>query len=792
MKITKLHIENFGKLQNYDIDFSKGITTIYEENGFGKSTLAVFIMSMFYGLNKNSKHDLDENLFNKYNPWQGGVYGGSLCFECERGKFRIERIFGGKGKGSYMLYNTDNGLQSNEFTEKIGDEIFGIDADAFIKSIYIPQRDISSSMPSSIISRLSNTSLDDNDINSYDSAVSKLKNERKIYQLERGQGGKIWDNNNKINQNNYEIERLEDDIKGLPLLEKRIIEIDDEIVKSKEEQSEQNKVRDQLALAEQQQNEVQKKHKIYLEMSKKAELQKEAVAQLKAFFDTKTMPTDTELLKADADYTEYNLYLNEQVEDLTEEEENSLNHYRETFEQGIPNEVEIDITRRAFSNYNASITEKSRLQTDLDRLKNERMQKANGKKQTNKLVILVSALIFLSLALIFGAISVLKENILPLTVLAAAFACFGIGLVTYYLIAKKKDEEVDETAQKSTDEESLEGKLKEHESIITNNEKTVSAFREKYNVSDSDFLSGLMNLNTEKGNYKNLLEKETKIAEKHNKQVEKIKSAKDKLTQFLSVYYKIDDDRQIKALLDNLKIRCSKIKAEEVAYANAFKNLNDFIEQNDIDVTSLSEIVDYTVPLIEAKEKYKNLQDKIIELNKEKINKENKIKDIEAEQQRLINLLDENSRLQADVELFEYHCNIINKTLDMLAKAKENLSMRYLEPIKNGFAKYSDLLLDGGVGEFVLDTNFNVSIIECGQQREIDYFSEGYKSLIDVCLRFALIDALFGNEKPVVILDDPFVNFDDDKLKMAKKMLKLIAEDFQIIYFVCHESRICG
>ena len=50
MELIKCHVENFGKLENFDYEFKKGLNTIKENNGFGKTTFAVFIKSMFYGM----------------------------------------------------------------------------------------------------------------------------------------------------------------------------------------------------------------------------------------------------------------------------------------------------------------------------------------------------------------------------------------------------------------------------------------------------------------------------------------------------------------------------------------------------------------------------------------------------------------------------------------------------------------------------------------------------------------------------------------------------------------------
>lgn len=38
-------------------------------------------------------------------------------------------------------------------------------------------------------------------------------------------------------------------------------------------------------------------------------------------------------------------------------------------------------------------------------------------------------------------------------------------------------------------------------------------------------------------------------------------------------------------------------------------------------------------------------------------------------------------------------------------------------------------------------------------------------------MRFALVDAMYPGEKPFLILDDPFVNLDDEKLARGRRSL---------------------
>ena len=41
-----------------------------------------------------------------------------------------------------------------------------------------------------------------------------------------------------------------------------------------------------------------------------------------------------------------------------------------------------------------------------------------------------------------------------------------------------------------------------------------------------------------------------------------------------------------------------------------------------------------------------------------------------------------------------------------------------------------------------------------------------------------------------MILDDPFVNLDDETTKAALRFLRMASEEYQILYFTCHTSRL--
>ena len=190
MRLLRLEIENFGKLSGFALDLRDGLNVVCKENGFGKSTLAAFIKAMLYGLPATTKKNLDKNERKKYTPWQGGAYGGSLEFECERGCFRIERFFGAKeANDEFRLFDLSTQKPSSAFSSDVGIELLGIDADGFARSAYLSQNGMDNNDENvSVTAKLTGLLEDVNDMGSYDVAMETLDKRRKFYELKGGRG----------------------------------------------------------------------------------------------------------------------------------------------------------------------------------------------------------------------------------------------------------------------------------------------------------------------------------------------------------------------------------------------------------------------------------------------------------------------------------------------------------------------------------------------------------------------------------------------------------------------------
>lgn len=143
-------------------------------------------------------------------------------------------------------------------------------------------------------------------------------------------------------------------------------------------------------------------------------------------------------------------------------------------------------------------------------------------------------------------------------------------------------------------------------------------------------------------------------------------------------------------------------------------------------------------------------------------------------------------RLDEQIRALDERYRIAGIASDLLAEAKESLSSSYLPRL---CARCQELLcqISGRSYETVIDRDFNVSLRENGQTKSMSEFSRGTREITLLCFRVALSELLYDKAIPFVIIDDAFVNFDEENFVRATNLLKNIAKSGQVIYFTCHK-----
>ena len=178
MKLLSCHVANFGQLSDFSYIFEEDLNVLLAENGWGKSTLAAFLKVMFYGFEGENRKSEDGNERLRYKPWSGGTYGGSVTFSKGDREYRIHRSFGMRKKeDTFLLFDDKTGLPSSDFTESVGEELFGIDRASFTRTVFWSQQDHMTEATAMIQAKIGDLTAGESDLPDYDRAIRLVQRE---------------------------------------------------------------------------------------------------------------------------------------------------------------------------------------------------------------------------------------------------------------------------------------------------------------------------------------------------------------------------------------------------------------------------------------------------------------------------------------------------------------------------------------------------------------------------------------------------------------------------------------
>ena len=197
MNIKEIKINNYGNLENKEINLENGINIVYGKNESGKSTLLNYIKNIFYGISKN-KNGRDISDYERYRPWGKEDFSGKLKYELDNKKeFEIYRDF---NKKNPKIFNENLEEISKEFNidKKDGSQFFydqtKIDETMFLSTVVSMQQEVKLDKQSQqvLVQKLANLAGTGDDNISFEKVIAKL-NKRQVEEVgtERTQGKPI-------------------------------------------------------------------------------------------------------------------------------------------------------------------------------------------------------------------------------------------------------------------------------------------------------------------------------------------------------------------------------------------------------------------------------------------------------------------------------------------------------------------------------------------------------------------------------------------------------------------------
>lgn len=840
MKLISAYVENYGAISRKTIDFNDGLTQICERNGYGKTTLASFIRAMFYGLPGRKTNSTDFNDRERFYPFGGGKFGGSLIFLSNDKKYRIERFFDIKSvvKDTLALYEDGEKIECDD---NLGMKFFSLDEKTFSRTTFIGED--GGELFDGISVKLSDGA-DSRDAVSCERAVEDLDKSIKRYKALRGDSGLIKD----LKTTRRDLKTRIADLKGVEKnlsakygekakVEKLIAEAEDRRVKALRSETERaRRANYEKDLAEiTANNAIIDEYRVKYPHGFPSNGEIDAVEACSAqIVEKKRLLSDTALSPA----KEYELgELSRALDgvDLSPEAIASLRSVADEVnrlavkEENLREELvalEGDNLVDKFTKSGVDSFEVEELDAKIDRyrevVEKKRVEDENAanapKKNSRGLAVLLVGAVVVALGAGLSLINVMLGVVIA--VLGAAIVVGGRVAVKKNVYAniyatrrtEKSDddltvkerllrEEINEFLAKfgyysrdgvlvaysnfkgdynryvamvgeTTEKRGVIGEMETRRKSL---EKTLAAKLESYRTPREDYGAAIAKLVELGARYSELTRQRDEITSSAEKLRGDIVDGEKTVEEFFNRYALNRTENGVLGELREDRLKCAQIKKRNGQLSAAVEEFEKSRELEPVTCDDGASVEDIASEI-------DSLNKRLVAISSEISSSEALLEELSDDESEL----DEVEEKLADAE---ERYSLLLKTKEYLLQAEKKLKDEYVAPVAAKFVEYAAQVEQSlGVG-IDMDKDFRVKFERNGEYRSAKHLSAGQRAVFGLCLRLAVVDTAVKDENPFVVMDDPFVALDEEHLAKVGKVVEKLAENKQIIYFTCHESR---
>lgn len=271
----------------------------------------------------------------------------------------------------------------------------------------------------------------------------------------------------------------------------------------------------------------------------------------------------------------------------------------------------------------------------------------------------------------------------------------------------------------------------------------------------------------------------------------------DKRLSSVKIYSK--DYSVIKEQLQKFKEKIRLKNEIEISLKNTEETYKLLLKDRDISFMEmeLQEFIDKDISY--SYESEDEIENELNEKNKELLETEKSLKDIENDIKTLflgsreLYLIEEDIiNVKKEIQNQEENLEAIEIAMEVINEAFKDMQKNFGPILNTKVANYMSFLTCGKYTDIRVSENYNLSIgnEENNSLMVAELLSNGTWDQIYLSLRLALIDLIFGDEVVPIILDEAFVQYDDERMKRAIELLYSLRERRQIIIFTCQKREV--
>jgi DNA repair exonuclease SbcCD ATPase subunit len=221
-----------------------------------------------------------------------------------------------------------------------------------------------------------------------------------------------------------------------------------------------------------------------------------------------------------------------------------------------------------------------------------------------------------------------------------------------------------------------------------------------------------------------------------------------------------------------------------------FAELEEIMEKVKRDKRELSQHVVDESDLARQMQVISQYEERLKDLERERTVLRQQLESAEGGAELLASFVERRDQLKSRSEKLKHEVAILKLTAECVNEARQNVLVSTLEVLN---AKTSEILKKLTAGRYTrarFDKSTMKFEIYCNERDQwIDPergLSWGTLDQVYLAARLALADIVSEHKYPPVILDDPFANYDEDRLENAMKLLKELSANHQILLLTSH------
>jgi uncharacterized protein YhaN len=733
MIIKKLNA-TFGNLKNAVLELKDGLNIVEAPNESGKSTWCAFIRVMLYGINTSDRdrigHISDKN---KYMPWSGGNMEGTMELEYGGKNITLERTAqsGVQMKKLTAIYTDTGGLVSDLYSDTAGEILTGVPENVFERTAFIRQDGIKLNQTAELEKRIASIVSTGDEHTSYTETDERLRKWlRRRRHNKTGEIPKMEQELAAVSDTICELEKLNDKLAILRAEEEKYkklkerYEADLEAHKRLKEWTEKTRI-------------VNTEKKLEEEKAKLKELKERAVINGKAI-------TEEDIQEIRNEYT----VLKYRKEDA-DKSSSGINEEKAEYEKLKKKKEESPFDKMNLEDIQLKVADIKAGEQTL--------------QEKRKLTVLkyVLSLILVGMGLVggilcSGALTYLIQGIIISGVLAAC----GLAI---FIASFAKSYQAKHTVEKSL-----------HDIGFATVDELIEAAAEYKKLYDDTELFKARVCAAEK-NTEFALDTVSKL---ETEIIEKAKHLDSTVTKLVDVLGAIENADNLLKSIESEEIEVQRLSS---IYSTLMENRNGekikFIGE-----LPKKPVRDEAATKAELKKVQAIFSDTVEAINLT-------LGELRAKGDPAV-LSSRKKWLEDELAKCREEYDALSLAIEVLEEANMEMQEKFSPRVSQCAGEYLKDMTSGRYEKLLFDKNFDAlaKIKDDPVSHGILAMSGGTSDQIYLSLRLAMCELLLSGDEPCpIILDDAFVNFDNERMIKALELIIKISEKRQVIIFTCQD-----